>query len=109
MCRPLFPVIYFLTSVFYLFLSASRLKGAFLTLFFNFSTMSQSTTSDLVSTIATQLNIVIVALRLLVDMIQNPDATCGHDLGLLPLQTTCQSGIATVSNRHETIYQLGTL
>ena len=37
--------------------------------------MSQSTTSDLVSTIATQLNIVIVALRLLVDMIQNPDAT----------------------------------
>ena len=36
MCRPLFPVIYFLTSVFYLFLSASRLKGAFLTLFFLF-------------------------------------------------------------------------
>ena len=42
--------------------------------FFYISTMSQSTTSDLVSTIATQLNIVIVALRLLVDMIQNPDA-----------------------------------
>ena len=37
--------------------------------------MSQSTTSDLVSTIATQLNIVIVALRLLVDTIQNPGAT----------------------------------
>ena len=37
--------------------------------------MSQPNTSDLVSTIATQLNIVIVALRLLVEMIQNPDAT----------------------------------
>ena len=37
--------------------------------------MSQSTTSDLVSTIAPQLNIVIVALRLLVEMIQNPDST----------------------------------
>ena len=36
--------------------------------------MSQPNTSDLVSTIATQLNIVIVALRLLVEMIQNPDA-----------------------------------
>ena len=42
--------------------------------------MSQSTTSDLVSTIATQLNIVIVALRLLVDMIQNPDATSPADM-----------------------------
>ena len=42
--------------------------------------MSQSTTSDLVSTIATQLNIVIVALRLLVDMIQNPDATSPVDM-----------------------------
>ena len=37
--------------------------------------MSQPNTSDLVSTIATQLNVVIVALRLLVEMIQNPDAT----------------------------------
>ena len=37
------------------------------------SKMSHPTTSDLISTIATQLNIVIVALRLLVDMIQNPD------------------------------------
>ena len=37
--------------------------------------MSQPNTSDLVSTIATQLNIVIVALRLLAEMIQNPDAT----------------------------------
>ena len=36
--------------------------------------MSQPNTSDLVSTIATQLNIVIVALRLLVEMIQSPDA-----------------------------------
>ena len=35
--------------------------------------MSQANTSDLVSTVATQLNIVIVALRLFVDMIQNPD------------------------------------
>ena len=43
-------------------------------------TMSQSTTSDLVSTIATQLNIVIVALRLLVDMIQNPDAASPVDM-----------------------------
>ena len=42
--------------------------------------MSQSTTSDLVSTIATQLNIVIVALRLLVDMIQNPDAASTLDM-----------------------------
>ena len=41
--------------------------------------MSHSTTSDLVSTIATQLNIVIVALRLLVDMILNPDATSPAD------------------------------
>ena len=44
--------------------------------------MSQSTTSDLVSTIATQLNIVIVALRLLVDMIQNPDAA--SPVGMTP-------------------------
>ena len=42
--------------------------------------MSQSTTSDLVSTIATQLNIVIVALRLLVEMIQNPESTSPADL-----------------------------
>ena len=42
--------------------------------------MSQSTTSDLVSTIATQLNIVIGALRLLVEMIQNPDSTSPADM-----------------------------
>ena len=49
---------------------------------FYISTMSQSTTSDLVSTIATQLNIVIAALRLLVDMIQNPDAA--SSVGMTP-------------------------
>ena len=68
--------------LFLLHLSPFQLLGSkeFLNLFLYFGTMSQSTTSDLVSTIATQLNIVIVALRLLVDMIQRPDAVSTQDM-----------------------------
>ena len=80
MCRLLFPVIYFLTSVLLSLSLSFSAQRCFPHPFFYFSTMSQSTTSDLVSTIATQLNIVIVALRLLVDMIQNPDATSPVDM-----------------------------
>ena len=59
-------------------LSASWLKSVIFTLTslrFRTGTMSQSNASDLLSTIATQLNIVIVALRLLVEMLQPPDTT----------------------------------
>ena len=80
MCRLLFPAIYFLTSVLLPLSLSFSAQRCFPHPFFYFSTMSQSTTSDLVSTIATQLNIVIVALRLLVDMIQNPDAASPVDM-----------------------------
>ena len=70
-------------------------------------TMSQSTTSDLVSTIATQLNIVIVALRLLVDMIQNPDAT--SPLEMTPGSCPSRPPASPISNHYDTFDQLGTL
>ena len=69
--------------------------------------MSQSTNSDLVSTIATQLNIVIVALRLLVDMIQNPDAT--SPLEMTPGSCPSRPPASPISNHYDTFDQLGTL